>query len=88
VNAPVVSVTPLTTAPPAVCDVAAPERAAGLAATLRWDLRGRCRASDQPSVVTGYEVVYEWDGRRFNTVMSEPPQGDRLPLKLEIGAEQ
>ncbi len=84
VSAPVISVTPVTEAAPPVCDVAAPQRSAGLAAALRWDLRGRCRASDAASEVTGYSVVYEWDGRRFDTILSEPPQGDSLPLRLEI----
>jgi len=84
VSAPVISVTPVTSAPPAVCDVPAPKRTAGLAATLRWDLRGRCRESDKPEQITGYAVVYEWDGRRFNTVLSEAPHGDSLPLRLQI----
>lgn len=84
VNAPIVAVTQLTAAAPLVCDVEAPARAAGLAAALRWDLRGRCRDSAEPVQVTGYSVVYEWDGRRFTTVLPEPPTGDSLALRLQI----
>lgn len=84
VSAPVLSVEPITAEPQSICDVAAPERNAGLAAALRWDLRGRCRETEGPPVVTGYAVEYEWDGRRFTTVMPTPPKGDRLALRLHI----
>lgn len=84
VSAPVVSVKPITAEPDPICDVEAPGRGAGLAAALRWDLRGRCRDSDAPPVVTGYAVEYEWDGRRFTALMPTPPEGDRLALRLQI----
>ncbi len=84
VSAPVLSVEPITAEAQPICDVAAPEYNAGLAAALRWDLRGRCREVKGPPVVTGYAVEYEWDGRRFTTVMPAPPKGDRLALRLRI----
>lgn len=84
VSAKVLSVTPETVSPRPICDVPPPERSAGLAAALRWDLRGRCRESDEPPKVTGYAVVYEWDGQRFSTVLPSPPKGDRLALRLHI----
>ena len=84
VDAPVIAVEPVTAPAPPVCDVAEPPRSAGLAAVLEWDLRGRCRQSEGPRIVTGYAVEYEWDGRRFTTVLDEPPDGETLALRLRL----
>lgn len=84
VTAPIVGVEPITQGGAPVCDVAPPERQAGLAAALRWDLYGRCRPAEDEPQVTGYLVTYEWDGRRFETVLADAPTGDTLPLDLEL----
>lgn len=84
VEAPIVGVHPITEGGAPVCDVGPPQRAAGLAATLRWDLYGRCRPAETKATVTGYRVTYEWDGRRFDTVLAQRPEGDTLALQLRI----
>ena len=84
VSARVLSVEPILAEPGLICDVKAPARETGLAAALRWDLRGRCRESGTPPEVRGYAVVYQWDGRRFTTVTAEPPKDDRLALRIQI----
>ena len=84
VDAPIVAVVPLTEAAPPICDVPPPARSAGLVAMLKWDLEARCRDNPAPAVVRGYQVDYEWDGRRFSTQMDAEPAGDTLPLQLKI----
>jgi len=84
VEAEIVRVTPVTDGGAPRCDVPPPERSAGFAAMLRWDLQGRCREPEQPAVVTGYRVDYSWDGREFSALMPEPPEGDTLALRLSI----
>ena len=84
VDAPILDVQPIVEPAVLVCDGKAPPRSAGLAATLRWDLHERCRATNTESTVSGYRVEYQWDGRRFSTTMRDKPLGKTLPLELQI----
>ena len=36
--------------------------------------------------IDGYRVTYEYNGRRYATVMPEPPRGDRVRLHVTIEA--
>ncbi len=84
VDAPIIAVEPVLQEPPPVCDLPAPSPQEGLVATLRWDLYGRCRPSEEEAVVSAYRVDYEWDGQRFSTLLNDKPAGKTLPLKLQI----
>ena len=83
VEAPVVGVEPIQGVQPAACDVPPPERSAGLVAMLRWDLRERCRSLGA-ATISGYRVYYEWDGRRFSTVLAEAPSAETIRLNLRV----
>ena len=55
-----------------------------LADLLAWDLRAGCPTVYQTETsITGYRVVYEWDGRTHTRVMREPP-GETLALRVRV----
>ena len=83
VEAPVVNVE--TIAGPERLVEACPEKpAAGLTATLRWDLGISCTtrrvASEQ---ISGYRVFYRWDNRVYSQVMDHNP-GSSVPLRVSL----
>jgi len=84
VGAPIVGVSPIFKSAEPICDVPAPPRSAGLVAALRWDLEQRCRANDAEDELRGYQIDYEWDGRRFSTRVRDKPNGNTLPIRLRI----
>jgi uncharacterized protein YcfJ len=56
----------------------------GLADLLAWDLRAGCpTVYRSEESVTGYRVVYEWDGRAYTRVMREPP-GETVALRVSV----
>ena len=55
-----------------------------LADLLAWDLRAGCpEVYRSETSVTGYRVVYEWDGRTHTRIMREPP-GETLALRVRV----
>jgi uncharacterized protein YcfJ len=55
-----------------------------LADLLAWDLRAGCpKVYRSEESITGYRVVYEWDGRAYTRVMREPP-GETVALRVSV----
>jgi len=55
-----------------------------LADLLAWDLRAGCPAVYRSEEsITGYRVVYEWDGRAYTRIMREPP-GETIALRVSV----
>ncbi len=82
VSARVVAVEPLETAAAGgTCAAQAPPADGALVSRLAWDLRAHCPAS---RTVTGYRVTYQWDGRTYQRIMTHPPAGDTLGLRVSV----
>jgi hypothetical protein len=62
-----------------------PEKpAAGLTATLRWDLGISCTTKRIASEkISGYRVFYRWDNRVYSQVMDHNP-GTTIPLSVSL----
>jgi len=64
------------------CAPVKPPHTTDLMALIAWDLRTRCTRSEVvDEVITAFRVLYEWDGRRWQTLMQERP-GDTIALKV------
>ena len=58
--------------------------AAGLGATLRWDLGISCSTQRVPSnEITGYRVFYRWDNRVYSQIMDSNP-GASIALTVSL----
>jgi uncharacterized protein YcfJ len=47
----------------------------------------RCEVISETFVedrINGYRVSYEYAGRRYATIMPEPPRGDRIRLRVTV----
>ena len=82
-RADVLDVQPITSEGERRCDVPPPSTQLTLGERLAWDLQQRCRDLGGGTVL-GYRVHYEWDGRRFTTVLDEPPEDGTLPIRLTV----
>lgn len=83
VAARVVGVEPIYAAARTHCDVPPPRAADGLAATLQWDLAGRCREQPAGTEPIRWRVQYKWDNRTFSTETRRKP-GDTLPIVVTL----
>ena len=66
------------------CAPVRPAANAGLIEVLRWDLRADCGTREvAEEVISGYRVHYQWDDRRWQTVMDEHP-GETIALRVQV----
>lgn len=67
------------------CHPPRPGPGADLDDLLAWDLRVDCPGtSRQAPRITGYRVIYEWDGRTYEQVMRQPPAGNTISLRVRL----
>ncbi len=70
--------------PPSNCHTRPLSPHDSLANLLAWDLRAGCpTVYHNEASITGYRVVYEWDGRVYTRVMREPP-GETVTLRVSV----
>ena len=51
---------------------------------IEWDLgTGSCSIEETHEILSGYQVLYEWDNQQFSFIAAEPP-GSHVPIRITI----